>query len=520
MSVRGHQSKTKGSPERVNTQVHLAAREINVRNELDRQYLNAVIVDSQGDVDKAWLNFRRVGEIRYSTMRSAHIAGYGKLRAVKVDASGAILQEKSKGVEAEIVGNITSRYGGLRGLIERFYVLQKVPGQSFLSAIKGGDWSDGYWFWSGSEVDRDGDSGTAAKAGDPVKVRLRKFADASGSGAFTMTIQPDDFYGRVWTPDPEFVEDPFSPMQAISGMCEQLSDLRDSISARLRSRFAHAGILLIPNEIQDAAISGDNKPREGLYSSDKVMNYLIHVMTTNVVNHAQGLAAMPIALKGPAAVLDKVRHLIEEATIAETDLKLRAELIEGILMALDQQKPAVKGGEGTSHWGMWAVSDEERRITVQPDLENLCHALTRFVLWPQLKGNNRTAKDIMQWRVWYDLSAASVRANADEDARQLADRGAVGMSYLRMLSGVPETAAPDPKEYVRMWGWKNQNLVAAVYGLEGIEVEMVERAGSWGKPTGPSPDSPADPQEVGPGAGDPGSPDSRDSDTPKSKEPG
>lgn len=522
MSVRGHRA-PKASAETVNTNVHLASREIDIRSELDRQYLQAVTSDMNGDVAKAWLNFRRVGEIRFSVARSARIAGYAQLRAVKVDASGAITQEKSSGVEADVVAGITSRYGGLRGLIERFYMLQKVPGQGFLSAIRdSNDIADGYWFWSGSEIGREGDPATQAKRGEPQVARLRKFASANGeSGAFEYRIAADDFLGRVWTPDPEFVEDPFSPMQAIAGMCEQLADLRDSISARLRSRFAHSGILLIPNEIQDAAISGD-KPRENLYSSDKVMNYLIHVMTTNVTNHAQGLAAMPILLKGPAAVLDKVDHLTEEATIADTDLKLRAELIEGILMALDQQKQATKSGEDTSHWGMWAVSDEERRITVQPDLEAMCHALTRLVLWPKLAARGekgRTPGDVMKWRVWYDLSKASVRANMDEDARQLGDRGAVSLAYMRMLSGVPETAAPEPAEYLRMLGWKMGNPILATHGLEGIEVDW-DRASGWGQAPGPDADSPADDQEVGPGVGDPGSPDDRDSDTPRSEEPG
>lgn len=530
MSVGGRSTRrTSGEVIRSESQSHLAARAVDVRDELDRQYLDAVVSDMNGDVAKAWLNFRRVGEIRYSVTRSARIAGYARLRAVKVDSSGEILQEKASGVEAEIVGGITSRYGGVRGLIERFYMLQKVPGQAFLSAINtklpGTDLTvpDGYWFWSGSEVAKSGDPQTAARQKQPVSAVLRKFSDANGDqGAFTYKIAPEDFYGRVWTPDPEYVEEAFSPMQAIQGMCEQLSDLRDSISSRLRSRFAHAGILLIPNEIQDAAISGENQPKAGLYSNDKVMNYLIHVMTTNVVNHAQGLASMPILLKGPSAVLDKVKHIIEEATIAETDLKLRAELIEGILMALDQQKQSVKGGEGTSHWGMWAISDEERRITVQPDLDAMCHALTRFIMWPQLMSRGakgRTAKDAMQWRVWYDLSKASVRANADEDARQLADRGAVSLSYLRMLSGVPDTAAPDTAEYVRWVGGQVKNPILMTYGLEGIEVDW-DKAAMWGKTTGPAADSPADDQEAGPGVGDPGSPGSRDSDTPKSKEPG
>lgn len=499
----------------------LASRPIDIRKELDRHYLSAVTSDTGGDVAKAWLNYRRVGEIRYGIGRSARVAGYARLRAVKTNAAGEIIQEKSSGVEAEEVARITSRFGGVRGLVERYFTLMNVPAQTFLAAVRDDEASDidGYWFLSASEVAREGDPAKMAKNGEAVTWRMRRFSSANGEqGVFERPIEPRDFLGRIWVPDPEFTDDATSPMQAIAGMCEQLSDLRDSISARLRSRFAHSGILLIPNEIQDAAISGD-KPRDGLYSNDKVMNYLIHVMTTNVTNHAQGLAAMPILLKGPAAVLDKVKHIIEEATIADTDLKLRAELIDGILMALNQAKQATKGGEGMSHWGVWAVDDGERRITVQPDLDAMCHALTRLVFWPRLLERGRTkSRDIRSWHVWYDLSAAAVRANMDEDARQIWDRAGISTAYLRMLAGVPETAAPTPEEYVRQVGLVMKNPILACHGLEGIEVDW-DRAAAWGKAPGPTADSPAGDQQAGPGSGDPGSPSDSDSDAPKSERP-
>lgn len=505
----------------VNTDVQLASQEIDIRNELDRAYLQSSLADTSGDAAKAWLNFRRTGEVRYAVARSAHIAGYATLRAVKVGPDNKITIEKSTGVEADIVSQITSRFGGTRALIERYYMLMKVPGQGFFATVRDEPEKDpdGYWFLSASEIAKEHDTALNAKAGEPQEWIMRRFAAPGGDRrASVRQIEAKDFHGRIWVPDPEFTGDAFSPMQAIAGACEQLADLRDSISARLRSRFAHSGILLIPNEIQDAAITGD-KPRDGLYSSDKVMNYLIHVMTTNVTNHAQGLAAMPILLKGPAAVLDKVKHIIEEATISDVDLKLRAELIESIIMALDQQKGSITGGEGESHWRGWLTSDEERRITVQPDLDAFCHAMTRFVLWPALNDNKRKAGDIRQWRVWYDLSAASVRSNMSEDGRQLRDRGAVNLAWFRMISGAPETAALEGDEYVRWVGQQVKNPILMCHGLDGIEVDW-DRAQAWAQKPGPQADSPAEPSEAGPGVGDPGSPDDRDSDTPRSQEPG
>ena len=232
------------------------------------------------------------------------------------------------------------------------------------------------------------------------------------------------------------------------------------------------------------------------------------------------VTSIPILLKGPTPALDAVRHIVEESTIAETDLRLRAELISRILTALDQPSGSATDGEGENHWRSWKTADDERRIAVVPHVEAFCHALTRMVLWPKLQERNRKAGDIMKWVVWYDLSRADVRANEEESARQLWDRGGVSTAYLRQLAGANNDDAPSADDYVRQLGWIMKNPILATYGLEGVDVDW-DRAAAWGKTPGPSPDSPADEQEVGPGTGDPGSPNpaDRDSDNPTSKEP-
>lgn len=504
--------------------VAFAHEPIDISKVYDREYLNSLVANQSGDALMSWTNYRRVGEVRYAIQRSARIAGSARLVAAKVNEKGQIIETKERGVEADIVASITSRFGGVRGLIERYYTLMNVPGQSFLARVRenrdGSGNADGYWFLSASEIAREGDSERQAKRNADLVWTMRRAAGTNSVVSRRM-IKPADFYGRVWSPDHQFVEDVDSPMQAINPLCDQLHTLNETLAGRLRQRFALAGILLIPNEISDAAISGDEgaRPRDGLYSNDKVMNYLIHVMTTNVINHAKGLASIPILLKGPAAVLDKVRHMVMDVKIFEEDLKHRAVLIESILAALNQQKQAVTGGEDTNHWGMWAVADEERRITVTPDLEAMCHALTRLILWPELQARDRRPGSITPWRVWYDLSAAQVRANQGEDARQGFDRMVVSGAWLRDLMGATEEDMPTGAEYVRQLGVLIKNPILATYGLEGVDVDW-DRAAAWGKSPGPTADSPGDDPQAGPGAGDPGSPDDRDSDTPRSEEPG
>lgn len=520
MSVREYSPPTGAT---VPIDVALAHQSIDVSKEIDRQYLDAIVADASGDAPQSWLNYRRIGEVRYAITRSARIAGYNRFVVAEVNGRGEIVQTKDTGVEAELVQSITSRFGGVRGLMERYYTLMQVPGQGFVTQVRsqldGSGDMDGYWVLSASEVQREGDVEARARAKDPITWRMKRSGSRNGNTSMTRQIKPEDFLGRLWLPDHEFTQDVNSPLQSINSMCEQLNTLTESISGRLRQRFTHAGILLIPNEINDAAISGD-QPNSGKFSHDKVMNYLIHVMTTNVVNHAQGMASIPILLKGPTPALDAVRHIVEESTIAETDLRLRAELISRILTALDQPSGSATDGEGENHWRSWKTADDERRIAVVPHVEAFCHALTRMVLWPKLQERNRKAGDIMKWVVWYDLSRADVRANEEESARQLWDRGGVSTAYLRQLAGANNDDAPSADDYVRQLGWIMKNPILATYGLEGVDVDW-DRAAAWGKTPGPSPDSPADEQEVGPGTGDPGSPNpaDRDSDNPTSKEP-
>lgn len=505
---------TKAAPSEVN----FAERALNPGDDEDRGYLVGTSSMGKMSSERSWENYNRIGEVRYSIARSARIAGYAHLRAEYVSRTGEVESVAEKGVVADEVAMMYGKFGGTRGLVERFYTLMKVTAESYPIWVRENGMVDGMWFLSPHEIDGDSIIGGKVDTSRPVKWITGRFHDPTGGAQkFTRSVANKDWIGRIWVPSKQYTDEVDSPMTALNDQCEMLHTLTQSIMGRLRQRFALAGLLLIPNEISDAAINGPATP--GQYSSDKVMNYLITIMTRNVANHETGMAQMPGILKGPADVLDKVRHIIIDTQIAETDIKLRAELINRILDGLDQQKQATTGGEDTNHWGMWAVSDEERRITVQPDLEAMCWGLTKMVLWRRLLERGWDPAKVRRWRVGYDLSQASVKTNVAEDARQAWDRGLVNGEFVRRSIGATEEDAMEPEEYVRWVGLQMKDPVLAAYGLEGIEVATLPvRASS--KTPGPSPDSPGDNPKVGPGVGDPGSPNDRDSDAPKSEEPG
>lgn len=496
----------------------LAHRSLNLDSREDRGYLRGTTQMGAEASDVSWLNYERIGEVRYAVSRSARIAGYGVLYGEYLGRDGDVERKAETGVVADIVAEIYGKFGGLRGLLERFYTLMKIPAECYPIWVRENDIVDGMWFLSPHEIDQSSIISGTGRIDDskPIKWITGRMQSAEGHSNFTRQIQQQDFLGRIWVPSKKFTDETDSPMSALNDQCQMLYTLTESIMGRLQQRFALAGILLIPNEINDAAINSDVSA--GQYSNNKVLNYLITIMTRNVVAHDTGRGQMPALLSGPADVLDKVKHIILETTIAETDIRLRSELISRILDGLDQQKQASTGGEGTNHWGMWAVSDEERRITVQPDLESMCNALTKMVLWPRLRSRGWTDARIRRWRVGYDLSQAAVKTNVAEDARQAHDRGLVNAKFARRSIGATENDAMSDEEYVRWVGAKMSDPVLAVYGLEGVEVATLPVRASSPAP-GPNPDSPADDAPVGPGVGQPGSPDDRDSDAPKAEEP-
>jgi hypothetical protein len=379
----------------------------------------------------------------------------------------------------------------------------------WLVRCRNNDAEDGYMVLSSDEVDAE----SLNKSGPILWTTVANNPDGSKS-TFTREIAREDFLGRVWNPSHRWIDLVDSPMTALATECEVLHLLTQTMKGRLLSRFAMAGILLIPQEMSDAAITGPT-PTKTLHTN-KVMNYLITAMTRNMASHDQAMATMPIAMQGPAAVLDKVKHLVLDTAIDERDLTLRAELIGRILTGLDVQKQAAQGVGDTNHWAAWAVSDEERRIAVQPDIDAFSWTLTRLILWPALRKRNWDEGKIRRVRVICDLSEAQVKTNQAEDFRLLRAEGAVSLEALRRVSGAKESDKPDNAEYVRWFGAKNADPYLAFYGLQGIDVDY-DKVGMLKRPTGPIP-GPED-ADAGPGVGDPGSPADRETDTPRSERP-
>lgn len=500
-----------------------AAAEIDLNNRTGQDYTRATVSNSRREGERPWKWYEDIGEVHYAISRAARIAGYAKLQCVRLDETGQIEDTVDDGLAADIVASISSPYGGTRGLIDRYYTLMKVPGDSYLIDVTDDDGdSEGLHFLSPDEVDM-----SSFSRWKPGKGTLRWITvphqpstnTGTGSSAFWREINNEDMLGRVWIPNRRYVDMTDSALTALDVECEALDLLTKTIKAKLMSRFALAGLMFLPDTIANARVTKNQTTIAG-QEVDNTVNYLIAAMTKNVKNWEDATAFMPLLLRGPADAGDQIKHIVMDREVFQTDLELRAELINRILQGLDSNQDTTKGTGDQNHFSAWAASDEERRVAVQPDLEFMCWALTRLVLHRRLQDAGMGPEEIVRHAVWYDLSAAAVHANQQEDARQLHDRGLISDQATRDMSGIRETDKISPEEYVRWVGTQTKNPVLMMHGHPENDKIDWEKAMPAPVVPGPAPDSPADESEAGPGGGgSDGSPDNTDTDTPRTQRP-
>lgn len=502
-----------------------STRAVDLTQPADATYMRTVTAMTRFRSTRPWQWYRDIGEVHYAVSRNAKVAGYTNLRVVKRNSDGTPGEIISGGVENEILSMLWSPYGGVRGFVERFFTLMKIPGDSYLIRCRddSGD-VEGYDWISADEIDRGGlgdssfgqDRDPVFSANQPINRIIMPASDGNAT-ALMVPVQARDFIGRVWRPAGQYVAVADSPMRSLDITCELLDLLTKNIKAKLLSRFALNGIFFVPSEINSIRSGEPAGSGNAQFHDNAVLDRLIAACTWAVQNHEQPEAAVPIFMTGPGQYADMIKHITYDRQIYEVDMKLRGELINRLLSGLDTQPSSVQGAGDSNHWSSWSATDEERRVNITPDVEMMCWALTRLVLWREMEARGMKPGRITNCMVWYDMSGASAKTNLAEDSRQARDRLLIADDAARRMTGIPETDKPSDEEYVRMVGVKTDDPYLATFGMK--IAEKIDWAKVGSKKTGPSADSPADPARVGPGVGDPGSPDDNKSDTPRRKRP-
>lgn len=425
--------------------------------------LQAVHTASKVRTPRAWKWYNEIGEVHYALNRSARVIGHAELLPFK--RQGLQLLERSmEPGHIEAVSQLWSPNGGQRRLIEQFYVLSRVHGQAHLiRSPRNDDGSHGgFEFLSDEELTFEGEKILRTTLPMSSLSGLNGVSQEDLKRATSVEVKAEDYIGRVWRPHPQFSDLPDSPMFALDGVLEELHLLTQGVKARLLSRLALAGILFLPSEISEASQTAQVGEDQGPMHTDKVINALITTMMANVTRHDDASAVFPIILRGPGEWADKIRHIVMDREVFETDMRLRAEALERILMGLDVMPEGVKGYGESNHWNAWASRDEDMKANMAPDLEMLCWTLEQLVFLPDGTMDNKL---LDEFGLWYDMSGAIARPNLAEDAKQGIDNGTVSGQGYRELAGIDEEFALKGDELVRWTGVKLGDPYLATFGL-------------------------------------------------------
>jgi hypothetical protein len=391
----------------------------------------------------------------------------------------------------------------------------KVPGDGYLIRNVDAQGFDGFHFVSTSEIDKDSIDQISGVPDRPISWNTLPRDPTGRTARIHREVQPNDWLGRAWLPGRQYVDMADSPLMALKTECEVLHTLTLSIKGRLRSRFALAGILFVPSDITDVVVgTGERKTMD-------ILDYLSKATATNVTRYDEASVALPIYMRGKGEAGEQIKWITIDRELIEQDLQLRSQLIEEILFGLDIQPAATKGDGQQNHWGMWATSDEEIRVAVQPDLDVLAWCLTRLILHPALEDAGWGMERIMKTKVAWDVSESAVRTNKTEDTRQAHDLGLAGGKAVMRVTGLGDEDMMSYEERARWTGRLTKNaylMLDPPKSPEEIDWDKLEKFAGTAKP-GTAPDSPTEPSSVGPGVGDPGSPGGADRDTPKKETP-
>jgi hypothetical protein len=431
---------------------------------------------------EAWHYWRTMGEVWYGLDWRSRAISRVRLTAAEMVPGGEEPEMLDTGPAAELV---ESFYGGIAGqsaFLRSIATHTDVPGEGWLVAerydptipLPLADWS----------------------VQSTESFRPRTFG---GERIFELRVDeqswrpllPDNLPVRIWEPDAQFPWRAFSTMQPALPICRRIELLDKQLIARLLSRLALNGILLIP---QEGTIP---VPEEFADAPDPFIAMLIDIAARNIANPGSASAAIPIPITYQSELIEKWRWLTFADQIDEHLLTEREGELDRLATTLNLSKERLTGMGDLNHWGISELDEGEVKTSIAPTVETIVGGLTKGYLQPMLavSGESLVGPSGGKLIVWYDTSELTAAPDKSKVTIELYDRGEASGAAARREAGLDESDAMTPTELAD-WGWKR--LVGtvelgptAIAELSGQPAPGAGVSGPAGEPAPPAPTAPA-----------------------------
>lgn len=408
----------------------------------------ASIGHAKGWQHDAWEYYDTIGELRFGVSWLSNAMSRVNLAAampptVAGDEPVIIDPDDPRATPAqkrahEIIASIADGHAGQGQMLGAFGVHLSVAGIAYLVAEPPADDPDADYYetWQVLSVDeiRDTDKGIEVRTSDRD---WRKVHD----NAVVL---------KVWRKHPRKSWEPDAPTRGVLSVLREIDLLSKHIQATAQSRLAGAGLLAIPSEAVfpigqgPQSSQGYNPDDQDMTApEDNFVDTLIETMTVPLNDRGSAAAVVPLVVKVPGELVDKMKHLSFSTPFDGKVTELLENAIKRLALGLDIPPEILTGTSGMNHWGAWQVAEEALTLHVEPLSETVVHALTIGFLRPALEAEGFNPDEAM---VWFDTSDLRTRPDRSKSAVEAYDRFELSsVAMLRELGlGVDDT--PDEQE--------------------------------------------------------------------------
>ena len=436
---------------------------LNDRGEAERFRSRRTSTSSSWQSD-AWEYYDAIGEIKYAFSLVASVVSRIRLYAAVVQdpaeaptpirlADNVPLDLASAAERA--LSRLDSAYGGQAGLLRDCALNLAVTGECYLvqSPARAGHGVAESW-----DI-RSIDELSVDSKGNYLIAGRRDYTQ--GNSPMTSTnknvikLPSNAFVGRIWRAHPRFSDEADSSLKGMLDLCAELLLLNRTFRATAKSRL-NAGALYLPDGLSVASTPDPNYPYEdadGLYSEptpeelqDEFEDQLIDAMTTPIRDEDSASAVVPLIIRGPADLGDKIKQFKFERSFDPALAERSDRVLDRILQGIDVPKDVVTGLANVKYSNAMQIDESLYKAHIEPLMLLIADAFTVVYLRPYLIANGYNPADVERVVIWYDPSAVATRNDRAMDADSGFDKMAVSYDTWRRAHGFTDQDAPGPTE--------------------------------------------------------------------------
>ena len=459
---------------------------------------------------EAWEYYDAIGEIKYAFNLVASVVSRIRLYAAVVDnpAEAPVSVRNSDTIEQQLaaaaeraLARLDSAYGGQAGLLRDAALNLSVTGECYLVQMPARPGSGIPESWDIRSVD---EVQVDSKQNYAIAPR-RDFlpggqSGSSGNQRGLIPLPNKAFVGRIWRAHPRFSDEADSSLRGLLDLCAELLLLNRTFRATARSRL-NAGALYLPDGLSVAASADPDYPYDdttdlepGLTpeeSQDEFEDALIDAMTTPIRDEDSASAVVPLIIRGPAELGDKIKQFKFERSFDPSLAERSDRVLERILQGLDVPKDIITGLANVKYSNAMQIDESLYKSHIEPLMLLIADALTVAYLRPYLIASGFNEADVDRLVIWYDPSQVSTRNDRAADADAGFDKMAVSYDTWRRTHGFSEADAPSADEVaLRMIlekGMISPELAEAVLGAIAPEIINKSRAAQQSQSVAPIP---------------------------------